>query len=485
MQSRGIHFLWRKESGERNSRSEKFPAHQWLATLKSAKLGLAPLGLKHALFGRSARQVARRKFFKATTLFIFTPPLARPCLLLESELRSRRPAGSLFLCASSVSMYAFIRQYLRMNILMLTNAYTPLVGGLTSSVRRWKESLEELGHTVKIVAPSYDVMPEEEGVIRVPSWKNVMNTPYSLPFPFVALTLKSLHGFVPDVIHVHHPFLLGTAGLRLASTRHIPIVYTYHTRIEHYMHYVKGSQMVAGSVQQTIAQFASLCDAVVVPSASMVPLLEEMGVQAPISVIPTAVDTAVFEKRDGRRFRGAQNIPADAFLVGFVSRLAPEKNPLFLMRSICLFLKRQPGAYAAIAGDGPERTSMERIARRHGVQDRMRFTGTLTGTELADAYDAFSVFAFASKSETQGIVLAEALQTGTPIVALHATGSSDVVHHGRNGFLIKQESKESFAEGLARVALLSPNIYEKFRRASFQEGEHFAPSLCAHKLASL
>jgi glycosyltransferase involved in cell wall biosynthesis len=230
--------------------------------------------------------------------------------------------------------------------------------------------------------------------------------------------------------------------------------------------------------------YANLCDLVFAPSESIAALLQERGVEVPIAVVPTGVNFERFSGGDGNRFRAAMGLPPGAFVVGHIGRLAPEKNLEFLAEAVATFLKGEPRARFLVAGKGPCEAQIAAILARHNLSERFHHTGNLGFEQLADAYAAMDVFAFASKSETQGIVLTEAMAAGTPVVGLDAAGVREVVHDGENGRLLLVETVETFAGALRWVAALSQADRERVQRACRQTGQAFSLDRCAGKALS-
>jgi glycosyltransferase involved in cell wall biosynthesis len=195
--------------------------------------------------------------------------------------------------------------------------------------------------------------------------------------------------------------------------------------------------------------FANLCDRVIAPSQSVADVLAERGVSVPISVVPTGIDSGAFAAGDRARGRRRHGIPAEPFVVGHVGRLEPEKNLAFLTRAVSRFLAQQPAAHLLVVGDGASRSEIQAICDEAGVGERLHLSeGKLSGQELFDAYRAMDVMAFSSKSETQGMVLAEGMTAGMPVVALDAPGARDIVRDGENGRLLARENEEEFAAAL-------------------------------------
>jgi len=263
-----------------------------------------------------------------------------------------------------------------------------------------------------------------------------------------------LDRFKPDLIHSHHPFLLGDAALREAWKRHVPIVFTHHTLYERYTHYVPmDSQALKRVAVQLATEYGNLCDQVIAPSASIESLLRERGVRSPIEAIPTGIDTAFFARGNGDRFRKQAGLAPDVRIIGHVGRLAREKNLLFLAEAVARCLRDDPAALFLVVGDGEARTEMlDEIRRLTGSPSRVHAPGKLAGQALADAYAAMDWFVFASQTETQGLVLAEAMAAATPVVALDGPGVREIVTDDVNGCLLPAHADvPAFATALARL----------------------------------
>jgi glycosyltransferase involved in cell wall biosynthesis len=231
--------------------------------------------------------------------------------------------------------------------------------------------------------------------------------------------------------------------------------------------------------------YANLCDHVIAPSQSVATLLRERGVVSPITVVPTGVDLTRFARRSPKRFRQAQGIPLDALVVGHCGRLAPEKNLMFLTRSIAAFLRARPEAWFLVAGVGPIEEEMRVYLQSQGVLDRCRFAGILQGSDLIDCYASMDVFAFASQSETQGLVLVEAMAAGVPVIAVDASGVREVVQDGVNGRMLPIEDETMFATALDWYAGLSADSRKTFSRAARRSARRVSKEESANKLSAV
>jgi len=343
-----------------------------------------------------------------------------------------------------------------MNILMLTNTYRPHVGGVARSVEGFANEFRRLGHRVLVAAPVFDGMPKEEtDVIRFPAMQRFNGSDFSVPLPIPGRLAAALRQSPPDIVHSHHPFLLGDTALRVAAANRIPIVFTHHTLYERYTHYVPGdSPRMKRFVTELVNGYCSLCDGVIAPSSSIAELLRLRGVTTRIAVIPTGVDLDIFGTGDGPAVRRKYFLSPDTFIVGHVGRLAPEKNLRFLAHAVGRFLLTHENAHFLVAGEGPSRTEMEQIFSTLGLINRIHVTGVVAPSELAAIYHAMDVFAFASHSETQGMVLTEAMAAGVPVVALDAPGVREVVRDRVNGRLLSAEVLDDFVAALSWIASL-------------------------------
>jgi glycosyltransferase involved in cell wall biosynthesis len=374
-----------------------------------------------------------------------------------------------------------------MKICMMTNTYLPHVGGVARSTSTFAEEYRKLKHKVLVIAPEFEGKPLTKRaaalVERVPAIQKFNGSDFSVRLPLATGLSDRLDAFSADIIHAHHPFLLGDTALRIGANKNVPVIFTHHTRYEDYTHYVPFDSPTLKEIAINLStEFANLCDGVIAPSESIAKLIKRRGVKTPIAVVPTGIDTKAFAAGNGARFRRKYKIPAKAFVIGHVGRLAPEKNLGYLTRAVAQFLKTMPSARFLVVGGGPSEDEMKKICAERGVAKQLILTGKHTGRSLHDAYRAMDVFAFASFSETQGMVLAEAMAAGLPAVALNASGVREVVRHGENGFLLPARTPaQTFAKHLTKLHD-EPVLRKKFVRAAYATAKEFSQEHCA-KLA--
>jgi len=345
-----------------------------------------------------------------------------------------------------------------MKICMMTNTYLPHVGGVARSVSTFAEEYLRQGHEVLVVAPTFEGKPlpaKSEAIVeRVPAIENFNGSEFSVRLPLAAGLSDRLEAFRADIIHAHHPFLLGDTALRVAANKNVPIVFTHHTRYEDYTHYMPlASDALTQVAKEVPTHFANLCDGIIAPSESIARLIRRRGVKTPMTVVPTGIDVQAFASANGASFRKKMKLGANDLVFGHVGRLAQEKNLGYLAEGVALFLKRVPAAKFLVVGDGPARDEFKATFDQHGVGDRLILAGKRTGRVLREAYRAMDAFAFTSLSETQGMVIAEAMAAGLPVVALNASGVREVVSDGQNGFMLPTRAPvRDFAAALRRLA---------------------------------
>lgn len=356
-----------------------------------------------------------------------------------------------------------------MRIALMTNNYKPFVAGVPISVERLAKGLEALGHQVTVFAPTYKEQQEEENCFRYSSFMQKFVGGVVLPNPTDHRIEKEFRSNQYDIIHVHHPMLIGRTAIYLSHKYQIPLTFTYHTRYEQYLCYVKGIRMleqgasrnntrisrmqrrVLSGIQDTLMPaylntFLKHCQHVFAPTQSIKDyLIDTCGYDADhIDILPTGIEQHHYQvdqaKKDAiRSLYHAENIPM--FLS--VSRMAHEKNVGFLIRSIGDFkLKYQKPFRTLIVGDGPNMEEYRALCRELDLEEEIIFTGKIPNEEIAPYFAAADAFLFASKTETQGIVVLEAFAGDTPVIALEATGVSDLVRTGENGLLCKENIEE-------------------------------------------
>jgi glycosyltransferase involved in cell wall biosynthesis len=333
-------------------------------------------------------------------------------------------------------------------VAMFTNNYLPFIGGVPISIARLRRGLEAVGDSVLVVAPRYKSQPaKEESILRVPALLTMgSKREFRLANIFLSRIRKRLRAFKPDLIHLHHPFWLGSLGLFLARRLNIPAVYTYHTRLEHYAHFVPLPGMLFRNLisHALIKRFANKCDTVIVPTYSIEEYLRMIGVKTPVYVQPTGIEYERFRAvnpADVQKLRKRLGLKNEKVLVS-VSRLSNEKNIDFMIDGLNELRRKTAVAFHFVMiGEGHQRERLQQKIDDLGLQQHITLAGSIEPAAMATWYQLGDIFVFASKSETQGMVILEAMAAGLPVVAVRSSGIDDVVRQGVNGF--KTPDKQS------------------------------------------
>jgi len=366
---------------------------------------------------------------------------------------------------------------------MLSDVYFPRVNGVSTSIHTFRNQLAQLGHESWLIAPAYGSDSSgEPGIFRVPS-QRVLFDPEDrrMQLRSILQDLPQLRRGQFDLIHIQTPFVAHYAGVLLSRRLSLPRVETYHTLFEeylyHYVPFVPKSWMRALARRFSRNQCNNL-DAVVVPSGAVMEVLRTYGVSVPIEIIPTGIELNQLAGGDGAAFRARHGIATGRPTLVHVGRVAFEKNIDFLLRMLVSVRRRVPDVLLVIAGEGPARKHLRRLAVRLGIEESVLFVGYQDRKQaLLDCYRAGDVFVFASPTETQGLVLLEAMALGVPVVAPAIMGTKDIVGPGK-GALVSALDEAEFTSKV--VALLTDQVS---REKLGLEAQDFARNWDARRMA--
>ena len=376
-----------------------------------------------------------------------------------------------------------------MRVLFVSDVYFPRVNGVSTSIRTFRGDLEREGVATRLVAPAY---PGDAGgeadVLRIAS-SGVPGDPEDRRMRWGALTraLDALPAGEFDLVHIHTPFVAHYAGVRFARRARLPCLATYHTFFEEYLHHylpllprALARYAARAFTRSQCAQVAAL----IAPSEPMRAVLAGYGVTTPIHVLPTGLPADRFRPGDGARFRARAGIDAERPVITYIGRVAHEKNIAFLLDMFARVRRALPQAVLVIAGEGPARAALLARARAQGLEASVHFAGYLPRErELLDCYAAADVFVFASRTETQGLVLLEAMAQGTPVVSTAELGTRSILVPG-SGALVVPEEEAAFAAAVVRV-LNDPGLREGLAARSRAYARTWSSALMAQRLAAL
>lgn len=341
-----------------------------------------------------------------------------------------------------------------MRILMLSDVYFPRVNGVSTSIATTRKTLHELGHHTTLVAPAYPGADSSEHapgdvLLRVPG-RRVPFDPEDQLMRWGSLRRlgERLCPDDYDVIHIHTPFMAHRQGVRLGRRWGVPVVETYHTFFEEYLHHylpILPSSLARAVARRLSRNLQRGVDGFVVPSSAIAAALQDYGMDIPLRVVPTGLDLDEFSPGDRAAFCQRYGLDPERPILVYVGRVAHEKNIGFLLEVLARVRKRVPEVMLVVAGDGPAKAALQRKAQQLALARNVLFIGYLPrGQALWDCFSAGDAFVFASKTETQGLVLLEALALGVPVVSYAALGARDVLVPGC-GAVIVEGGVEDFA----------------------------------------
>ncbi|MEO7324429.1 MAG: glycosyltransferase [Dokdonella sp.] len=377
-----------------------------------------------------------------------------------------------------------------MKILMLSDVYFPRVNGVSTSIQTFCRELTASGHEVTVVAPDYGIDDElrEFEVIRLPSRRIAFDPEDRL------IKASAMRSLVPklaerhwDVIHIHTPFRAHQLGVRLARLTGRPTVESYHTYFEQYVaNYLPWlpSRLGRYAVRGFSRRLCSQVDHLLIPSQQMADVLDAYGISTPATIVPTGIRLEEFRGGDGSRFRQVHGIADDAHVLLTVGRLAIEKNVAFLLEVMRLLVADFPRLLFVIAGEGPDAKRLAGVTEALGLVANVLFVGNLKRhTELLDCYRSADLFVFASSTETQGLVLIEAMALGVPIVSTAVMGSATVLADARSA-RVSEEDTRTFADHVA-VLLRAPDELRKLSAAGPEDAAAWSAPVLMQRVDEL
>ena len=384
-----------------------------------------------------------------------------------------------------------------MRVLMVSDCYWPRVNGVSAAIKAVSNGLKGLGAEVCLIVPSYEAnrgevqRDSEEGIhlMRVPAPPFPMHPEDRMVVPTPSLLrnlMRMIAEFKPDIIHIHTPFGMGLIGLKVAKGLKVPSVFTYHTLLEDYVHYIKllPKALLRRAARAYSRWFCHRVDLVISPSKGVKDKLLSYGVSKPIEILPSPINELFFSEplpQTPSSLKEKLNIKDDEIPVVFVGRLGREKNVEAVIREFSKLAQSSHNLRLLIVGDGPVRKELEEEVKRLGLEGSVTFTGYLSQEEVKGLYELSEFFLFASKTETQGLVLAEAMARGVIPVVLRSQGVEDVL----DGFELMVDSEGELANKLLQL-LRSPATYlSSLKKRLKERASLFSPENISKRLLSI
>lgn len=361
-----------------------------------------------------------------------------------------------------------------MKIGFFTDGYLPQINGVATSTEELARSLRERGNKVIVVAPAYpNHKDKDRNVLRLKSLKLLKDPELRVSFMFPDKILRQVLKENFDIIHGFSGGTTPTLGLILSKIKKKPYVFTYNTRWNQYTHYVLNGKLITPKVAEKIMRiFCNRCDMIVAPAHFIKEELIGFGVRKPITVIPNGIDTKRFALGDKDFLRQKLKLNQSDKIVLHLGRLAKEKSIDFIIKSFAKIAQKNKNVYLVIAGDGPTRKELENLTKNLNLQKRVLFLGFVDFEKVSEIYAGADVFASSSQTETQGMVVLEAIAAGLPIVAVSDKAFEQFVESGKDGFLVEKD-ETIFASKLQNV-LDDDNLRLKISKNARRKAEKFS-----------
>ena len=378
-----------------------------------------------------------------------------------------------------------------MKIGIFSDTYFPQLNGVATSIRTLATALEARGHNVYIFTPSdprcyegYDTLH----VHRLPSIPVRFVRDYRAGYVFSPFLAKKIIDLDLDIIHTQTEFCLGALGRFISTTQGIPLIHTYHTMYEDYVHYIGGGHIISKEMARDFSGiYCNSATAVIAPTRKTEQLLKSYGVTKPISVIPTGINTSNFRKdkfspEEILELRATLGLEADTPVIISIGRIAKEKSIDVVIAALPKLIEKLPDLKMVIVGEGNEIENLGKFAESIGVGDHVMFTGGKPWDEIGKYYQLGNVFCSASVSETQGLTFAEAMAAGVPVVAKKDECIENIITDNATGMLF--ESDEELPDLLYRV-LTDKHLSARLSRASVEAMEALSVEAFADSVENL
>lgn len=372
-----------------------------------------------------------------------------------------------------------------MNIGIFTNAYKPTISGVVNSIELIKTGMEARGHRVFIFAPRHKgYQDNEKDVYRFLSVSLTSKVDFPLPIPYSFKIFRMIPKLNLDVIHTHHPFILGEVGADFARKLRLPLIYTFHTQFEQYSHYIPFNQDIVKKItRSSVIRYAQKCNLIICPSTSILALLKNYGITSPVEMIPNAINIDVFRNPDSSWVRKKFNIADTDKTLIYVGRIGLEKNLGFMLKAFKKALNDVPEARLMIVGEGPELEALKDLSKSLEIEERTIFPGRVEYKDIPSFYGIGYAFLMTSTTEVKPLALLEAMAAGLPVIAISASGSSDTITQNYDGILT-ENNMDSYVSALLSV-LKDPAKRDKLGMGARQTSEKYSISAICAKIEEI
>ena len=366
-----------------------------------------------------------------------------------------------------------------MRVGMFANSYLPVVNGVVRSIMLYRQGLLNDCHFVGVFAPdARDYEDEQPFIFRYPA----IPLPSQMKLSFPVVAAPHITWMVPrlklDVIHAHHPVIVGAEAARFSEELDVPMVFTFHTMYHEYTHYFLGmdNDLVKQIVRRSVRDFANRADHIIAPSPAVVNLMPSYGIQKPVDILPTPVDIDKFKPRPNPLL----NNP-DRIRLIYVGRVAKEKNLDFLLRVFAQAAAKDERLEMLLVGGGPSLDDLRKLAKRLKIDHKVTFTDMVPFERVVDELSLADLFIFSSTSETQGLVVLEAMAAGLPLVMVESEALLYFVNPGQDCVVVPEKEEDMVAAILSLIN--DPDRLRAMGKAARKNAERYSiPALTSRLL---
>ncbi len=363
-----------------------------------------------------------------------------------------------------------------MRILLVSNNFTPYTGGVVSSIQALVKELQKDGHEVQLITLGFLKQHDD------PTWVKRLYCPIrfryktnhmAVPWRSKAHIAYLLDTFRPDIVHVHHPFLLGPMAQAIAQQKQIPVVFTYHTIYEAYAHYVPLPQwLVRWYIKRTVLAFCKKVDGIIAPSSYIARYLKEQHIATPMVIIPSGLMPCFIGPPITKQ---STDKPIQLLMVG---RMVKEKNIKALLAVAHELVAQQIPFKLKLIGYGAESDQLKVYAYNtlQLPENQVAFIHKSSKEVIAQAYKDADLFLFTSSTDTQALVLAEAMAGSTPVIALDGPGQRDIIKQCINGYIL--ESPSVMVNQITQLAD-DHMLLAKLSKGAYQTAQQYRPEMTA------
>ncbi len=367
-----------------------------------------------------------------------------------------------------------------MRIGMFSNSYKPIISGVVRSIDLYRQGLSNAGNFVALfTSDTKEYEDTEPFIFRYPS----ISIPKTIDWTLPVVVAPHITWMIPrlqlDILHAHHPFIVGSEAENISRAEGIPLVFTFHTLYHEYTHYLGlDADFVKQLVRRYIRDYVKDVDCIIAPSTYILDLLPSYKIDKPVEILPTPVDLSLFPPRTKLPFSDPDHIQ-----LIYVGRVGKEKNLDFLLRAFARAAKQDTRLHLRIVGDGPELKKLSTLAEELQIASKVEFAGIVPFEQVPVEMSQADLFVFTSTTETQGLVLLEAMAASLPQVIVNSPALHDFVRPGIDA-LSTAVDEVDFADAILALAR-DPARAQSMGIAARQNAEQYSVPALSNRLLDI